>query len=336
MKRVMSAVKIMIFLAIFALPAGNAFAAGLPDAQPDNGGTVLPVTIRVNQSSLIKGTHVLLGDIAMISAPGVLKEAIAEIDIGTGPDPGKIKYFGRRKIVSMIRSKRFVPADIEIISPERIYVKCMSQTLTPARIRDFVEHCLAEEFRGREFEFLSFNVNGLEPYPVGKLEIQPVSEKIVRNKGRISSFLDIIINGHKQDRVNISGRIAVYADVACALHSIEKGRIISGSDLYFKRKNIFEINDEFITDLKPVEGKIATRRIRKDQCVKPEFFSQPPVIHKGDIVDLIVKNPGLLIVTRARSREDGYADKVIIVENLSSGKLVRGIVKGHSKVEVAN
>jgi flagella basal body P-ring formation protein FlgA len=334
MKRVISGIQIIIFLAVYSWSAGIAAAAAPSGLQVNQACNTIPVTIKLNQSGLVKGTRVFLGDIADIMASGVLKEAIAEIDLGAAPGPGKIKYFDRRKIVSIIRSRRFVPDNIEIISPERVYIKCMGQTLTPARVKDFVGHCLAEELRGRDFEFLSFNVNGLEPYPVAKLEIQPASGRIVRNKGRISSFLDIIVDGRKQDRLNISGRIAVYADLACASRIIEKGSIVSGADMYLERRNIFEINDGFVTDPAAVVGKIATRRIRKGQYINPEFFSEPPVIRKGDIVDLIVKNPGLLIVTRARSREDGYADKMIMVENLSSGKLVRGIVKGRSKVEV--
>ena len=64
------------------------------------------------------------------------------------------------------------------------------------------------------------------------------------------------------------------------------------------------------------------------------MLAESPLIKKGDIIRLIVKNDNLLIVTSGLSKENGFENQLIKVENLSSGKLVRGIVKEKSKVEV--
>ena len=58
------------------------------------------------------------------------------------------------------------------------------------------------------------------------------------------------------------------------------------------------------------------------------------MVQKGDIVTLVARNENMLIVTSAISKEDGFKNELIKVENLNSGKLVRGIVKEKYKVEV--
>ena len=64
------------------------------------------------------------------------------------------------------------------------------------------------------------------------------------------------------------------------------------------------------------------------------IISSDPLIREGDFVSLSASGDGLLIVTTGVAREDGFRNDVIRIENLSSGKVVRGKVKEKSLVEV--
>jgi flagella basal body P-ring formation protein FlgA len=92
---------------------------------------------------------------------------------------------------------------------------------------------------------------------------------MVDKNGKLSLFVDIVIDGKKRDRVSVTGFVALH-----------------------------------------------------------------PLIQKGDIVSLIAQNDTLLIVTKGICQEDGFENDVIKVENLNSGKIVRGKIKEKSKVEV--
>jgi len=73
---------------------------------------------------------------------------------------------------------------------------------------------------------------------------------------------------------------------------------------------------------------------KRDRVSVTGFVALHPLIQKGDIVSLFAQNDTLLIVTKGICQEDGFENDVIKVENLNSGKIVKGKIKEKSKVEV--
>jgi flagella basal body P-ring formation protein FlgA len=73
---------------------------------------------------------------------------------------------------------------------------------------------------------------------------------------------------------------------------------------------------------------------KADRVSVTGFVDVQPLVRKGDIVSLVSRNETLLIVTKGICREDGFENDVIKIENLNSGKILRGKIKEKSKVEV--
>lgn len=298
----------------------------------DKGGNRIVITIKEN--SMVQWDHIFLGDIADISAHGFLKEAIEKIDLGTSPKPDKIRSIDKRKILSAIHGRRFLPKDILITCPERVYVKRLSRETSVQDIREYVENRLSGIFKNREYQLITFQVKGLEPYPPGKTKLFSDTEEMVDKNGKLSLFVDIVIDGKKTDRVSVSGLVALYETVLLAKSSYEKGEILSREKVYAQKKNIFEIGHDYIKSFEAIEGKQLVSQIRKDECITSKLTASLPLIQKGDIVSLFARNESLLIVTTGVCREDGFENDIIKVENLNSGKIIKGIVKEKSKVEV--
>lgn len=294
------------------------------------------IRIIIKETGVVTQSNVFLGDIADIHASGFLKEGLEKTLLGSSPKPGMIKAIQKKKIASVIQGQRYLPEKITFISPERIYVKRLSQTISKQDIRLFVDQRLSQVLNHREYQLSILNVRGLEPYPRGKIRFRPESEDMIGKNGKLSFFLDVVINGKKEGRVNITGSVAVYENVLHAERSYAKGRMMSKETVYFQKENIFELSDNFIKTIEEIDGKILKSAVKKGSYLKTSLLIDPPLIQKGDIITLVSKNKNLLIVTSGISKEDGFENGLIKVENLTSGKLVRGIVKSRSKVEVTN
>ena len=292
------------------------------------------IKIMVKETSLVKQSHIFLGDIAEINANSFLKEVLEKIEIGGSPKPGKIKLFDKKKIVSIIQGQRYLPENIVITSPQQIYVKRLSQTISKEKIRQFVDAKLSRLFKQQEYQLKTLNVKGLESYPQGNTIFEFDSNVIINKNGKLISDIDVIIDGKKEDRLSISGRVALYDNVLYTRRFLKKGETISIDDIILKKKNIFELSENFIKVFQEVDGKILRSSVKKGDYLKTSLLTKPPMVQKGDIVTLVARNENLLIVTSAISMEDGFKNELIKVENLNSGKLVRGIVKEKSKVEV--
>ena len=227
------------------------------------------IEITLKEASVVQSSRIFLQDIADIKADGFLKETLGKIDFGLSPKPGKLRFIDKGKIISTIQRERYLSEDSIITCPDRIYVKRHSEQISVLDIRKYVEQRLSEGFGNREFNLITFNVRGLEPYPSGEISFFSGSEEMVDKNGKLSLFVDIVINGKKTDRVSVTG-----------------------------------------------------------------FVDVQPLVRKGDIVSLVAQNESLLIVTKGICTEDGFENDVIKIENLNSGKIIRGKIKEKSKVEV--
>jgi hypothetical protein len=227
------------------------------------------IEITVKETSMVQSSRIILQDIADIKADGFLKETLGKIDFGFSPKPGKIRFIDKVKIISAIQREQYLPEDSIITCPDRIYVKRQSAQISASDIRKYVEQRLSESFGDREFHLISFNVRGLEPYPSGEISFFSGSEDMVDKNGKLSLFVDIVINGKKTDRVSVTGLVDVQ-----------------------------------------------------------------PLVREGDIVSLVSRNETLLIVTKGICRENGFENDVIKIENMNSGKIIRGKIKDKSKAEV--
>jgi flagellar basal body P-ring formation protein FlgA len=299
--------------------------AGIPEPRK--------VTIMVRETSLVRGPEILLGEIARIESGSFLKEILETLALENSPKPGKIKQLNKNRLISLIRSQTGLPENILIETPEKIYVKRDSQQVQQQKVREQVDIFLAEYFTDREYELEQLVIKELRLYPQGAVDLG-ISQTKIDKKGNLSLVMDIMIAGNLEDRIRISGKVAVFANILCAVADLAKGKQIFKGDVYFARKNLFSLRGDVVLENQAVEGKILKRSVKKDDYVKFSSLEENPLIQKGDIVTLVARSRNLLIVTTGISQEDGYADKLIKVENIKSGKIVRGLVKEGSTVEV--
>ncbi|MBU1196498.1 MAG: flagellar basal body P-ring formation chaperone FlgA [Proteobacteria bacterium] len=322
----------MTLLAVgFSVFLGSGFWALYAQEGPSS---AAQIKITVKETSQVNQDDIYLGDIADIHASDFLKEALSKIDVDTSPKPDKIKLLDNKKILSAIHTQQYLPENIKIVIPEHVYVKRMSQEITKQDIRTFLEQHLSTAYKGREFNLASLSVRGLELYPQGDVDFVLSSNDIVSQNGRLAVFLDVNINRKKQDRVSVTGQVDVFEKVLCVNRSFPKGKQLSREDVYLKKLNIFNLSGDYIKQFDRIENKILKTGVKKDEYLRSDLIEQQPLIQKGDIVTLVSKNENLLIVTSGVSKEDGFENELIRVENLNSGRLVQGIVRGKTKVEV--
>ncbi|MCP3901290.1 MAG: flagellar basal body P-ring formation protein FlgA, partial [Desulfobacteraceae bacterium] len=177
-------------------------------------------------------------------------------------------------------------------------------------------------------------IRGLEPYPAGKLTLLFDRDNRFEAKGRFSIRVDVLINDYGVDTLSLSGWIDVYERFVCARVQLKKNQKIEAENLYYKSVNTSKFRRAYAQKIENVEGKVPRNVIKKDDLIRINLLGQAPLVRKGEAIKLIAKREGLKIVTAGISQENGLADDLIRVENLNSGKIVRGFVKGKSVVEV--
>lgn len=326
-------VNYLIFLSPFASLVMGVWISVCPLAA-NAGISVHEVKVVVAETNLVRGPRVFLGEVAQIQASPFLKEVLQKIELGNSPKPGKIKQLNKRRLVSLIQSQPGVPEGVLIDTPKKIYVKRESQQIKQQHFQEQVDLFLSKVFRGKKYELTQLKVDTTGVYPQGDVTFFMGSNSSVDKLGNLTIFMDILIDGNREDRIRISGKVAVYQTILCAVRDLSKGEHLLETDVYSVRKNIFDLRTDVAGTHQEIDKKILKTNLKKDDYIKSSCLQEIPLIHKGELITLVARRKTLLIVTSAISKEDGYADQLIRVENIGSGKIVRGLVKERSTVEV--
>ncbi len=314
---------VWLFLVLPLMPLG----AGAVRA--DSGAGII-----VQSSANVDGEEIRLGDVASIGVKGLPRQMLSDIFLGRSPRPGKVKTITKRQLLSSLRFQEDLIDGLGIEIPERVFVKRSSQTVSENDIRSYLEDYMGRQFSGREVSMERLDIPDPVQYPVGKVALRAADPPRIAGDGRFSLGLEVFVDGHKEDRIRISGRIAVYDDVVVAVHSLDRDLSLSKDDGVRVRQNIFTLGGEGIVRLEELDGKRLTREVKKGDAILSEWLKPIPLVHKGDVVTLIAQKDSILIQTSGVSREDGFKNSLIEVENIRSGKVVRGLVRKPATVEV--
>lgn len=290
--------------------------------------------IKVTQTAEVTGPVIYLKDVSTITGPDFFKEELARVDLGKSPRAGRMKQLSGERIKAAVNAMGLNENDINIQVPKRVFVKRACQKLDPSRVEKALGTFLDGFFQNGKFKLKAFSVRGIDPYPQGDLSIVFDKRYTPSNNGRLSLHAEIWVDGVKVDRLTVGGRLSQFKPVVVALKRLERGQIITPADVTLQDMDVFGLQSDILTSVNQVKGMKVTRTIDKGDCVTLNECRQAPAIDKGTVVKLVAKKNRLSIITLGECKEDGYPGQPVTVQNLTSGKLVRGLVTADGNVEV--
>lgn len=291
--------------------------------------------IRFLPKAVVKGPDILLGEVAEIRADEFIREELARISLGSSPDPGRTAALGKDRILSLLSSESLIPPDLGVMDiPARIYVKRASQKADRAMLQKVFQRFLADHYKGRNYKLKSFSVRGGKAWPQGELSFAPDTAHNPGSGGSLSLHVDVLVDGQKVDRINLRGRVAVYETFACAARPLKRGERIKREDVYFAEKDIFRVRGEYARTFEELANRMVMATVNRGDGFKLALLKASPLVRRGEVVKLVARKQNMVIETRGICKEDGYANQPVRVENLSSGKLIRGMVSPDAVVEV--
>ena len=279
--------------------------------------------IRVGDIAEIRGVSQLVGDM------------LADIELGRSPRPGEIRSLDRKRIVSRIQSFTHLPEGLEISAPEKVLIQRMGQTVAPSVIREEVDAYVADVLEGGDIELTRFKAGRPRIYPAGELALTVAADRSrLDRKGNLTLILGVTVDGEEVDRIRCRAKVKLFRDVVVTARTIPRGSCLTEADLALDRRNIYSLRGAPVFDTQMVVGKETRQPLQKGKVVELSRLASRPAIEKGAVVTLVARQGNVRIVTSGITREDGYPDQPIRVENLRSGKVVRGLVRQGTTVEV--
>lgn len=326
--RAAAAVAMMVALVPWTWAAGEPIASCQKSSEND-------LLIRIHPEAQISGTRILLVDLADISTTNAgFREKAGRICFGSAPAPGKEKRISGRRMISRIKAEKWIPDNATITVPESVTVHRAFQMIPNERLEQLFHDYIGSRIRNVGFEISRFRVRGLKKLPTGELVLNVTLPSRSDICGRVCANVSALVDGREVETFTLSGWVDRYEPVVCARHAIAGNCVLSADDLALEPVNISKAPANLITRMEDAVGLRLKQRLNPGDYLRSNMLERPPMVCKGDRVNLIAGNGRLSVTTVGIAKDSGAKGDQIPVENLSSGKTVVGRITDPSTVEV--
>jgi len=313
--------------------------AGLGLAGRASAETVALVSVTVPPEKAVSGDRLLLGDVAFIEvldpAGSDLSEALAQVDLGPAPAPGRASVLRRDEIKKTllasgldIRSATWnLPAELKVTAGE-------NSAVSEEELKSALEKYLAasEPYQGGRFELVSLNISPPPPLPPGPVTFR-FQPQVSSNPVNVAGYFIFSQNTRDVGRSRVTAQVDLSLPALVAARALPRGRTLTADDLSLTFMPYNQAKGA-LSDLDQALGSTLKTSLAAGAPLRERALGRSFLVRSGDTVILIARQGNLSASTTGEAKADGAMGDTITVINLSSKKNVRGRVVGPGKVEV--
>ncbi len=154
-----------------------------------------------------------------------------------------------------------------------------------------------------------------------------------RPAGRVTAGVSCM--GSKPWTVYLPAEISIIKSVFATTHPLPRGYALTENDLTTVRVNVGDKRMAYYTRKEDVLGMIVKRPIRSGVLLSASLLEPRHLVHRGEHVTLLAETGSLKVRMKGKALSDGAQGDVIQVRNLSSQRIVEGIVTDTGLIQVS-
>lgn len=152
-----------------------------------------------------------------------------------------------------------------------------------------------------------------------------------RGLPRVSARARLHLRGGGEAWTWVSAPVDARMPVLVAARALERGRPVVADDL---RVSMETMRPGQLTEVRDIIGKAPRRDFREGEPLGERWLTAPPIIERGDQVEIVVSQGALSIRARGEALERGAVGDDVRVRITANSRVVRGRVVDSSTVEV--
>ncbi|MGB5260884.1 MAG: flagellar basal body P-ring formation chaperone FlgA [Gammaproteobacteria bacterium] len=129
--------------------------------------------------------------------------------------------------------------------------------------------------------------------------------------------------------------VSLFGEVVVAARPLPRSHLLSAADLKLARRDLAQLHAGYYSEIDQLVGQQAGRNIALDTAISSLLVSEPLAVRRGQRVSLVAAAGGLEVRMTGEAMADGTAGERIKVRNLSSKRIVDGVVKSATTIQVA-
>jgi flagellar basal body P-ring formation protein FlgA len=154
------------------------------------------------------------------------------------------------------------------------------------------------------------------------------------HSGRFSALVSAPADDPAAERQRVTGRVLRMVRLPVLNRPVSPGEIISGRDLGTVEMRAERVTSDLLVDAQALIGKTPSHPLQAHQPLHAFDVQTPLVVHRDDLVTVVLETPSLQLSTQAKALDDGAMGATIRVANTKSGRIIDATVTGHNLVKV--
>ncbi|VAW53078.1 hypothetical protein MNBD_GAMMA06-1943 [hydrothermal vent metagenome] len=142
--------------------------------------------------------------------------------------------------------------------------------------------------------------------------------------------------GKKTWSLHVPVSISVYGKVLVASRQLQKGSVITASDVKLTKNNLANLSYGYFEELNNGIGMKLKRHISAGTILTPAMLKKPRIITRGQKVTIMAQSGNMLVRMKGKALGNGAIGDRIKVMNIKSRKKLEGIITlaGEVKIDI--
>jgi flagella basal body P-ring formation protein FlgA len=125
---------------------------------------------------------------------------------------------------------------------------------------------------------------------------------------------------------NVFGTVYEMAQIPVPKRLISAGDVIAADDLEWQPVHLSRLSGNSLTDAEQLVGRMAKRPLKAGQILRQSDVAVSPVIHKNDLIRLVVKTGQMTLSVQGKALQDAAMGQSVRVMNVNSNRQLTGTV----------
>ena len=130
-------------------------------------------------------------------------------------------------------------------------------------------------------------------------------------------------------------RVRVMANVLVTTQPIARGKLITNADLQLQERDIATLPHGYYYTKEKALGKKVKRSLPQGSVLNPRQLESLKMVKRGDMVTILAQSSGFTVRMRGKAMGHGAKGDKIQIRNLSSKRVVEGVVISAGVVEIS-
>ena len=311
--------KLTSILTLYAL----AGAEHDPPTKPD---------LRVKPATTVRGLHVTVGDLCEITPTNAQTLSISQLRFGPAPMNGFSRAITRADLIQSLVANGIQLETVTVSGSDEVLVQGVAIDVPQQDMLDAATTSLQAllTVEGGDVEIEEPRRVRNVKAPPGRVS-QDLRARVRGNKSNLTSAvvnIEIVVDGEVFKTVPLRYKLQRFQQVLKTTGTVAKDQPLGPENIVLSREPMAQATGMFLGAMEQVAGMCARRNLRANQRITLGDIAPPALIHRGDIVTVVLTRGRVKVTAKAIADEDAPLAGRIRLTNMSSRTQLMGTVYG--------